>query len=90
MAVVFAKTSFVALTDHNAILKNLPQLRLPAAGAPPPSGPQTLKGQWKNLDSKYQLILSGGAREEHLTAAVEGQRLTTRIEGLDLVFDRED
>ena len=33
MAAVFAKTSFVAMTDHQAVLKNLPQVRLPAAGA---------------------------------------------------------
>ena len=32
MVVAFAKTSFVAMTDHQAILKNMPQLKLPAAG----------------------------------------------------------
>ena len=48
MVAAFAKTSFVAMTDHQAILKNVPQLRLPAAGAAPSAGPQTLKGQWKS------------------------------------------
>jgi len=90
MAMVFAKTSFVAMTDHQAILKNVPQLKLPAAGAAPTGGAQTLKGQWKNLDGKYQLTLSGGIKDELLPAAIEGDRLTIAAEGMSLVFDRED
>jgi hypothetical protein len=90
MVMVFAKTSFVAMTDHQAILKNVPQLKLPAAGAAPSSGMQTLKGQWKSEDGKYQLTLSGGTRDEQLPAAVEGDRLTIGAEGMGLVFDRED
>jgi len=89
MMAAFAKTTFVAMTDHQAILKNVPQLRLPAPGAAA-AGPQTLKGEWKNLNGKYQLSLSGGPRDERLTAAVEGERLTIAGEGLSLVFDRED
>ena len=90
MMASFAKTSFVAMTDHRAILKNAPQLRLPTAGAAASGGPQTLKGQWQNLDGKYQLTLSGGIRDEQLTATVEGDRLTIGGEGIGLVFDRED
>ena len=90
MVMVFAKTSFVAMTDHQAILKNMPPIRAPGAGAAPGGGSQTLKGQWQNLDGKYQLSLSGGGRDEPLTAAVEGDRLTIGAEGMGLVFDRED
>jgi hypothetical protein len=90
MAMVFAKTSFVAMTDHQAILKNVPQLKLPAAGAAQSGGMQTLKGQWKDQDGKYQLTLSGGIRDEQLPALIEGDRLTIAAEGLGLVFDRED
>jgi hypothetical protein len=91
MMAAFAKTSFVAMTDHQAILKNVPQLRLPAAGAAPSSGgPQTLKGQWKNLDGKYELTLAGGTRDEQLSASIEGDRLTIAGAGMGLVFDRED
>ena len=90
MAMVFAKTSFVAMTDHQAILKNLPQLKLSTAGAAPSSGTQTLKGQWKDQDGKYELSLSGGSRDEQLPAAIEGDRLTIMAEGMGLVFDRED
>jgi uncharacterized membrane protein YvlD (DUF360 family) len=90
MAMAFAKTSFVAMTDHQATLKNVPQLKLPAMAATPSGGMQTLRGQWKNEDGKYQLTLSGGTRDEQLAATVEGDRLTITAEGMALVFDRED
>jgi hypothetical protein len=90
MVMVFAKTSFVAMTDHQAILKNVPQLKLPTTVAPTTGGMQTLTGQWKNQDGKYQLTLSGGNRDEQLAAMIEGDRLTIAAEGLGLVFDRED
>ena len=91
MAMVFAKTSFVAMTDHQAILKNVPQQpKLPVAGAPPSSGAQTLKGQWKGEDGKYELTLSGGIRDEQMPATIENDRLTIAAEGMGLVFDRED
>ena len=85
----FAKTSFVAMTDQRAILKEVPAVRLPTATAVPAGGPQTLKGQWKGAQGKYILSLAGGAKEEQLSATVEGDRLTIGSEGLNLVFDRE-
>jgi hypothetical protein len=90
MTAAFAKTSLVAMTDHQTILKNAPPLKLPAAGAAVSGGPGTFKGQWTNLDTKYQLALSDGSREELLTATIEGDRLTIAAEGLGLAFDRED
>jgi hypothetical protein len=90
MLSAFAKTSFVATTDHQAILKNVPRINLAAAGAAPAGAPQTLKGQWKSSDGKYQLALSGGNRDEALSATIEGDRLTIGMDGLELAFDRED
>lgn len=90
MVATFAKTSFVAMTDHQAILKNVPPLKLPTPGAVAVGGQHTLKGEWKNLEGKYQLTLSGASRDEEVTAAIEGDRLTIAGEGLSLVFDRED
>ena len=87
----FTKTVFVATTDHQAILKNVPQIKLAAAGAVSAGGAsQTLKGQWKASDGKYQLALSGASRDESLTATLDGDRLTIGMEGIDLAFDRED
>ena len=88
MLSAFAKTSFVAMTDHQAILKSVPQIGL--GGTPTAGGAQTLKGQWKAADGKYQLALSGAGREEALAATLEGDRLTIGMQGLDLAFDRED
>src|SRR2546423_1457012 len=54
MMVAFAKTSLVAATDHQAILKNLPA---PRAGVGAASEAQTLQGHWKSLegaDNKYE------------------------------------
>ena len=48
------------------------------------------QGRVEGEDGKYQLTLSGGSRDEQLTATVEGDRLTIAGEGLSLVFDRED
>jgi hypothetical protein len=92
MLASFAKTSFVAMTDQQAILKNLPASRPTAAGvAPSAAGPQTLKGQWTAAgEGKYQLALSGPAKDASLAAKIEGDRLTMGVEGMDLVFDRED
>jgi hypothetical protein len=83
----FSKTSFVAMTDNQAVLKNAPPLKLaagPAAAAA--AGPQTFQGQWKNLDVKYQLSFSG----TELPATVDGDRLTIGGEGVAMVFNRED
>jgi hypothetical protein len=91
MVSAFAKTSLVAMTDHQAILKNVPQLRPAVVGVPAAGGgPQTLKGQWKALDGKYQLAVSSASRDEVIPATIEGDRLTIAMEGLDLAFDRED
>jgi len=82
----FSKTSFVATTDNQAILKNAPALKAAAPGASA-SGPQTFQGQWKNLDVKYQLTFPG----VELPATVEGDKLTIAGEGgLAMVFNRED
>lgn len=77
------------MTDHRVLLKNLPQLRLPAAGATSSAAPQNLDGKWDNQGGKYQLSMSGGQQE--FTATIEGDRLTINTgEGMNLFFDRED
>jgi hypothetical protein len=85
MMSAFSKTSFVAMTDHQAILKNLPSLKPPAPNAPPP-GPQTVQGQWQSADGKYQINLPTG----EMNASIEGDRLVFKSPGMDLAFSRED
>lgn len=84
MVASFAKTTFTAMTDHEAVLKNLPQMKLSAGSTP--VGGDKVPCQWQNTDGKYQLAISGS----DVPASIEGDRLTIGAEGLGLVFDRED
>jgi hypothetical protein len=87
--VPFAKTTFVAMIDHQALLKDAPPLRL-GPNSVPGTTTQTLQGQWKEADGKYQLSLAGGGGEGELSTVVEGDRLTIKVPGMDWVFNRED
>jgi hypothetical protein len=82
----FSKTTFVAMIDHQALLKDSPPLRLAPTGVPAPNT-QTLQGQWKQVDAKYQLTLPG---EGDLPISVDGERLTLKGPSMDWVFNRED
>src|SRR5438093_224456 len=53
---LFAKASLVAMPHHQALLKNVSQLKV-TVGAPPANG-QTAQGQWQKLDGKYQFTFS--------------------------------
>ena len=87
MQVAFAKTIFIATAEQQAILKNGPPLKAAAGAAP--SG--TIQGQWKDLDGgKYQLSFSEGGNPEEVAAVIEGDRLTIKGSGMDLVLDREE
>jgi hypothetical protein len=85
MESAYNKTTCVARPDNQIALRNVPSLQAPTAGAPP-AGQQTLQGQWKDLDGKYQLNLSG----QELMATVEADRLKIATPAMDLVFNRED
>ena len=89
----FDKTSLVAMVGGQAIVKNLPPLKLPAgpaAAAAAVAGPQTLQGQWKGGDGKYQLNFSGGGADLETVATVEGDRMSMTAQGVSLAFDREN
>lgn len=90
MVATFSKTGFVAKTDHHATFKNVPPVRPLAGAASPASALQTIQGQWKNLDARYQISLGAGGEEGALAATVEGDRLTMTGQGIYWVFARED
>jgi len=87
MTAAYARTSLVAMTDKQAILKNLP--RPGAAGGPGDVMP-ALQGHWKDQEGRYQLTFPFAGKEEGFAAAIENDRLNVSGQGLALVFTRED
>ncbi len=79
----FSKTGLVALTDHQVIVRGLPPIKLSkdvtAAG-------DSIQGQWQGQGAKYRVTLSGA----ELPATVNGDRLSIKTEGMELVFSREE
>jgi hypothetical protein len=87
----FSKTELMAKPDNQVTVKNAPPLKFSptaAVAVVPPVAPslQTVQGQWKDLDGKYQIALSS----QDLPTTVEGDRLSMKNETLDWVFTRED
>jgi hypothetical protein len=80
----FGKALLVAMPNNQVVIKNVPGLKLPPNAAP--GNLQTLQGQWKDAGNGYQLSISG----QDVPATVEGDRLTIKGEGLDLVFNPAD
>jgi hypothetical protein len=79
----FADTTFVAGTDGQAFLKDVPDFK-----QKPPS-PQTFTGQWSSSDStNYDLSLSQNGQIEQATAVTDGLRLTIKMDGTTYVFER--
>lgn len=89
LTAAYEKTSLVAMTDHQLVLKNVPPLRLPAPGTAPSIGTQTLPGKWDEQGGKYLISFSGGAQQD-CAATIEGDRLTINASELALIFIRED
>jgi uncharacterized membrane protein required for colicin V production len=82
LTATFNKTSLVVRPDNKANIKNLPNLK----GGQPGGGAQSVEGDWKAQDAKYLFSFSG----TDMPASVEGDRLTLKADGMDLVFTRED
>jgi hypothetical protein len=91
MVAAFARTSFIATPDHQAILKNVPRTMTPAG--PVPGDIQTVQGQWKGADGKYDMSFQGGVGE--VIGTLEGDRLaltgaSALVAGSGLSFTREN
>jgi len=86
----YEKASFVAMTDHRALLKSVPDLRQPAGAAAHSLATQNLEGKWEGQGGKYQLSMASGGGQD-FPANIEGDRLTINAgEGMNLIFDREN
>ena len=76
----FANTTFVAGTDGQIFLKNVPDFK-----QHPPTT-VTWTGQWQGGDTNYDLTLNG----QSATAQTDGLRLTIKAADTTYVFDRTD
>ncbi len=84
---MYARASFIAAPNHDAYLKNVPQLKnLGVAG----SATETLRGQWKKIaDDKYQLTITGKESEE-ISVLIANEKVVVQGGGMGFVFARED
>ena len=82
----FSRATFVATTEQQAFLKNMPRL---TAGA---TSGELLKmeGQWKSSGDNYTLTLTADGKTQDMTAHLAGDRLSVSGPGMELVFVRED
>lgn len=88
MAVAFARTSLVAMTDQKALLKNLPHMTATAGGVS--TALQTIEGQWKGGESKYIFTFNTDGRSEEMIGEIRGDRLSLTGQGMGLAFVRAD
>ena len=80
----FADTTFVAGSDGQAFLKNLPNFK-----KLPPT-PETWKGTWIAGDANYNLSLANNGENKIMTAQTDGARLTLKDDKSTLIFDPEN
>ncbi len=86
LASSFSRASFVATTEHQAFLKNMPRL---AAGATS-TDLQKMEGQWKSNGDNYALDLTVDGKTLDMAAYIAGDRITISGPGMEIVFVRED
>jgi hypothetical protein len=78
----FAQTTFVAGTDGQAFVKNVPDFK-----SKPPAM-NNWQGQWVGVDTNYSLTFSLNGHNASATAVTDGLRLTIKTDGTTYVFDR--
>jgi hypothetical protein len=82
----YADTTFVAGTDGQAFLKNLPHLK---PGNPPTTETATWKGSWSADGDNYDLTLTANGENKSMTAKISNDRLTLSDDKNTLIFERE-
>jgi hypothetical protein len=87
----YAQTTFVAGTDGQAFLKNLPHFGRDA-NQQPQTEIATWRGNWSGGDEHYTLSLTSdsGSENKSGTAVTAGNRLTLKLGPDTFVFNREE
>jgi hypothetical protein len=87
MTQAYAQTVFIAGTDNQAFLKNLPHFK---AGKPPTMETANWIGQWSSNGTNYDLTLANNGENKFMTATTtDGARLTLKDDKNTLVFDHD-
>jgi hypothetical protein len=84
----YAQTAFVAGSDHQAFLENMPHFGV-ENGAPTVAEKVTLSGQWEKAGTNYDLSLGGNGQVKSMTAHTDGLRLIIKSGNDSLAFDHE-
>jgi hypothetical protein len=87
MTQAYSNTTFVAASDGQAFLKNLPQI---VSGQMPTTQTATWKGSWTADETNYDLTLSSNGENKSMTATTGGERLTLKDDKNTLIFDRDN
>jgi hypothetical protein len=87
MTQAYADTKFVAGSDGQAFLKNLPRIK---PGTPPTTESTTWKGSWTVNGAAYDLALTANGENKAMTAQTTGARLTLTEDKNVMIFDRAD
>jgi hypothetical protein len=80
----FSQTTFVAGTDGQAFLKNVPDFKAK------PITTETWKGQWSGGDTHYAITFDANGQTVSGTADTDGLRVTIKAGDNTYVFERTD
>jgi uncharacterized membrane protein required for colicin V production len=87
----YSNTVFIASADNQAFLENVPHLAVqsnPQPNHPPSFDTSSYQGEWKSDGYVYDVTLSGSSGNKSGTATIDGTRLTLKLGGDSLMFDR--
>ncbi len=85
----YAQTTFAAGADGQVFLKSLPRF-IVNQGQPTTSETANWQGKWANDGDNYALTLDNNGAHKSATATVASSRLTLKMGGETLVFNREN
>jgi hypothetical protein len=84
----YSNTVFVAGSDGQAFLKNLPHFKMQPS-QPTTFDTATWQGQWKNDGATYDMTLASGGASKPATATIAGSQLTIKTDSDTFIFNRE-
>jgi len=84
----YSNTVFVAGSEGQAFLKNLPHFKM-QPNQPTTFDTATWQGQWKSDGDNYNLTLASSSTTKPATATIAGSQLTIKTDSDTFIFNRE-